>query len=171
MTDRESFKNYVDWIRDAHAMEEQAESMLTKMADRLEHYPLLQQRIVQHIEETKNQQRLVLSVLERLNETNSAFKDVAAKVSAFGQAIGGMFVSDEVIKGGMAGYVFEHMEIAAYSALIAAAEYVGDLEGATVFRQIKAQEEEMAAWLQENLPAVTHEFLRRSDNPDLEAKR
>lgn len=171
MNDRESFKNYIDWVRDAHAMEEQAESMLTKMADRLEHYPLLQQRIVQHIQETKNQQRLVLAVLERLNESNSAFKDVAAKVSAFGQSISGMFVSDEVIKGGMASYVFEHMEIAAYSALISAAEYVGDLEGATVFRQIKAQEEEMAAWLQDNLPAVTHEFLRRSDNPDLEAKR
>lgn len=171
MNDRESFKNYIDWVRDAHAMEEQAETMLKKMADRLEHYPLLQQRIVQHISETQNQQRLVRSVLERLDESNSVLKDTAAKISAFGQGIGGLFASDEVVKGGLAGYVFEHMEIASYSALIAAAEYVGDLEGATVFRQIKAQEEEMAAWLQENLPAVTHEFLRRSDNPDLEAKR
>lgn len=163
--------NYIDWVRDAHAMEEQAEAMLRKMADRLQHYPLLQQRIVQHIDETLEQQRLVLSVLERLDTSNSALKDMAGKVAAMGQALGGFFVSDEVIKGGIAGYVFENLEIASYTALISAAEYVGDHEGMRIFQKIKIQEEEMAAWLSENLGSVTHEFLRRSDNPDLDAKR
>lgn len=166
-----SIKIYIDWVRDAHAMEEQAESMLTRMAERLEHYPVLQQGITRHIEETRQQQQLVRSVLDRLEESNSALKDAAAKVAAMGQAIAGVFASDEVIKGGMAGYVFEGLEVASYTALIAAAEYVGDIEGARVFKEIKVQEEAMAAWLAENLPAVTHEFLRRSDNPDLEAKR
>lgn len=41
-----SIKIYIDWVRDAHAMEEQAESMLTRMAERLEHYPVLQQALL-----------------------------------------------------------------------------------------------------------------------------
>ena len=67
-----SIKIYIDWVRDAHAMEEQAESMLTRMAERLEHYPVLQQGITRHIEETRQQQQLVRSVLDRLEESNSA---------------------------------------------------------------------------------------------------
>jgi ferritin-like metal-binding protein YciE len=33
------------WLRDAHAMEEQAETMLTAQASRLENYPDLRRRI------------------------------------------------------------------------------------------------------------------------------
>jgi len=33
--------NLIDWLRDAHAMEQQAEKMLTAQAERLEHYPVL----------------------------------------------------------------------------------------------------------------------------------
>lgn len=47
---------------------------------------------------------------------------------AFGQAVGGSLMSDEVIKGAMAGYVFENMEIASYTVLIAAAEAAGDTQ-------------------------------------------
>lgn len=45
-------KHLVDWLRDAHAMEKQAEKMLKSQAQRLEHYPLLQKRIEEHIDET-----------------------------------------------------------------------------------------------------------------------
>lgn len=58
--------NLLDWLRDAHAMEQQAESMLKGQAERLEHYPQLKGRIVQHIEETQGQQRLLLECIERL---------------------------------------------------------------------------------------------------------
>ncbi|SUG47546.1 YciE [Salmonella enterica subsp. arizonae] len=32
-------EHYHDWLRDAHAMEKQAESMLESMASRIENYP------------------------------------------------------------------------------------------------------------------------------------
>lgn len=171
MSHSKAYEDYIDWVRDAHAMEEQAEAMLKKMADRLEHYPVLQEGITRHITETQDQQRLVKSVLDRLDTSSSTFKDVAGKVAAAGQAFGGMFASDEVIKGSISGYVFEHLEIASYTNLIAAAEAVGDLEGAKIFLQIKKQEEAMAAWLSEHSPAVTKEYLARLDNPDQESKR
>jgi ferritin-like metal-binding protein YciE len=41
-------------------------------------------------------------------------KDLARKVVAFGHGMSGMFVEDEVIKGAMASYTFEHIEVPAY---------------------------------------------------------
>ncbi|CCJ75190.1 Protein yciE [Cronobacter muytjensii 530] len=95
-------ENYHDWLRDAHAMEKQAEQMLESMASRIEHYPDLKARIEQHIEETRHQLQLIDSVIERNNVSSSVVKDTMSKMTAMGQAVGGMFASDEVVKGARA---------------------------------------------------------------------
>ncbi|WP_406706771.1 ferritin-like domain-containing protein [Sodalis sp.] len=164
-------ENYLDWLRDAHAMEEQAETMLKKMAGRLEHYPVLETRIKQHIDETREQQRLVESIIKRYDSSSSTFKDVTAKMAAIGQAMGGMLASDEVVKGAISGYVFENLEIASYTSLIAAAKAVGDTDGERILTQILAQEKAMASWLLEHLPEVTQQFMMRSKAPHTEARK
>jgi ferritin-like metal-binding protein YciE len=164
-------ENLLDWLRDAHAMEQQAEKMLKAQSERLEHYPQLKARIDQHIEETLGQQQLVDQCLARLGGSSSTLKDMGGKLMAFGQAVGGSLMSDEVIKGAMAGYVFENMEIASYTALIAAAKEAGDTETQAACEQILPQEIAMAEWLLEHLPELTQAFLRRSADPDKEAKR
>jgi len=162
--------NLNDWLRDAHAMEEQAESMLKAQAERLEHYPELRARIVQHIEETRGQQRILDGILTRRGIENSVLKDLGGKLAAFGQGVGGMMTSDEVVKGAMAGYVFENLEIASYTALIGAANAVGDAETAAACERILVEEKAMAAWLLEHLPQITAAFLARSATPGAEAK-
>jgi ferritin-like metal-binding protein YciE len=52
-------EHLLDWLRDAHAMEQQAEQMLKAQAGRLEHYPELKARTEQHLQETLGQQKLV----------------------------------------------------------------------------------------------------------------
>ena len=78
--------------------------------------------------------------------------------------------SDEVVKGAMAGYVFENLEIASYTSLIGAANAVGDTETATACEQILVQEKAMAAWLLDHLPQITAAFLARSATPGVDAK-
>lgn len=163
--------NFNDWLRDAHAMEKQAEQMLTAQAERLEHYPDLRARIVQHIDETRWQHGVLDEILARRGTSNSVIKDIGGKLAAFGQAVGGMTVNDEVVKGAMAGYVFENVEIAAYTALIATAKTVGDTATQSQLEQILVQEKAMAAWLLENLPQITQAFLARSATPGVEAKK
>ncbi|MCJ1886973.1 DUF892 family protein [Pseudomonas sp. LA21] len=163
--------NLRDWLRDAHAMEEQAEQMLKAQSGRLEHYPQLKSRIEQHLDETRSQQRLIEQCLKRMDSSPSTMKDMGARLLAFGQAVGGMTVSDEVVKGSMSGYVFEHMEIAAYTVLISAAQDVGDTQTEAVLREILAQEVAMADWLGEHLPEVTRAFLERDHADADEAKR
>ena len=163
--------NLLDWLRDAHAMEQQAEQMLKGQASRLENYPKLKARIEEHITETIGQRELLEGCIERLGGSPSVLKDLAGKAMAFGQAMGGMVFPDEVVKGAMAGYVFENMEIATYKVLIAAAEAVGDVETRAVCERILPQEQAMADWLLEHLPEVTQAFLHRSAEPGVQAKR
>lgn len=164
-------ENLLSWLRDAHAMEQQAEQMLKAQASRLEHYPKLKTRIEQHLEETQGQLELLEGCLERLGEKPSMLKDLAGKLTAFGQAVGGSVMSDEVIKGAMSGYVFENLEIASYTVLIAAAKAAGDRETQRVCETILPQEEAMAEWIKDHLPQLTDAFLTRSEAPDTEAKR
>ena len=153
----------LEWLRDAHAAEEQAETMLSGMASRLEHYPQLKARIEQHIRETQRQAELVRGCIERNGGSTSALKDMGGKMLAMGQAMSGIFVSDEVMKGAIASHAFEAMEIASYGILIATAEHVGDTETARICREILAEEEAMAAWLDENLPDLTKQYLAREE--------
>lgn len=164
-------ENLLDWLRDAHAMEQQAENMLRAQSERLEHYPVLKARIDEHIQETLGQQRLLDECLTRTGGSSSMLKDLAGKVMAFGQAVGGSMMSDEVVKGAMSGYVFENLEIASYTVLIAAAKEAGDSQTQAACEAILLQEEAMADWLKEHLPEITQAFLVRSAHPDLEAKR
>lgn len=96
--------------------------MLESMASRIENYPELRSRIEQHISETKNQLSQLESILDRNNISRSVIKDSMSKMAAFGQSIGGIFPSDEIVKGSISGYVFEQFEIACYTSLLAAAK-------------------------------------------------
>jgi ferritin-like metal-binding protein YciE len=115
-------------LTDAHAMEEQAITMLTSQSSRLENYPQLKAQIDKHLQETRDQAAMLERCLERAGGSTSSIKDATAKIVAVGQGLSGVFVNDEVVKGSLASYTFEQMEIASYKILIAAADYAGDQE-------------------------------------------
>ncbi|WP_447927955.1 ferritin-like domain-containing protein [Vreelandella sp. EE27] len=163
-------KHLLDWLRDAHAMEKQAEQMLSAQARRLESYPELQKRIEQHIDETQGQARKLEHCIGLLDANTSTIKDIGAQMTAFGQAIGGMMAEDEVIKGGIASYAFEHFEIACYKSLIAAADMAGEAEISQICHEILEEEVAMAQWLSKNLEDTTREFLERSDSEGVRSK-
>lgn len=158
---KDAEKNLVDWLRDAHAMEQQAEKMMKTQAERLKSYPEIVQQLERHIEETINQSKKVESCLARYDESASGLKDTAGKITALGQSFSGLFANDEVVKGCLAWTTFEHFEIASYKILIAAAEEVGDHETKRLCEEILREEEAMAAWLEQNTPQVVRHYLQR----------
>src|SRR5690606_11405218 len=107
----------IHWLKDAYAMEQQALTMTSAQAERIDNYPELTARIAQHAEETKGQ----IAKLERcftiLETDGSMVKNAMGKMAATMQALGGMMSPDEIIKGSMASYTFEHMEISTYRIL------------------------------------------------------
>lgn len=159
------------WLRDAHAMEEQAITMLNGQLLRLENYPELSSRIKDHVEETKRHAELIRGCLERRGAGPSTVKDTTGKLMAMAQSLGGIWVSDEVVKGSLASYTFEQMEIASYRILIAATDYVGDLATRKICEEILKEEEAMAGWLAENFSPTVKQFLQRDQVASEEAKR
>lgn len=154
-------EHFIDWLRDAHAMEKQAETLLDGMQDRVKDYPQLQNRIIQHLHETRQQQTQLEACIQRLNASTSGVKDFAAKAVALGQTFTGVFMEDEVVKAAITAYVFEHMEIACYQTLIAAAEQIGDRQTQLTLESILQQEQAMADWLLDNIPAITRTYLSK----------
>jgi ferritin-like metal-binding protein YciE len=101
---------YLAWLRDAHAMEEQALTMMQGIVSRLEKYPELRSQIRKHISETKEQLSPLGRLLDRQGAGSLMVKDTMGRVTALAQSISG--TGDEVVKGTLASYTCENMEIA-----------------------------------------------------------
>lgn len=167
----ESREWMIQWLRDAHAMEEQAETMLSGQLSRMESYPELSERIRLHLEETRQQASRLKTCLDRIGEGSSTMKDAGGKLTALAQSISGVFAGDEVMKGSLASYTFEHMEIASYMILIAAANAEGETEIVQACEQNLREEEAMAEWLKSRLGQTTQTFLTRAAADSDSAKR
>jgi|SRR5690625_858884 len=151
---------YIAWLNDARAMELgliQSLQGQAKMAEDL--FPHVKSRIEQHLEETRRHAELIEGCLERLDANISTMKGVTGVLGAGLQSAMAALTGDDLVKASLAGYASEHLEIASYQALIAAANDLGDTETAAVCEQILEEELAMSEWLEENLPEIVLHFL------------
>jgi ferritin-like metal-binding protein YciE len=153
----------LQWLRDAHAMEKQAETILSRTAQRIENYPQLKAKLEEHLAQTQRQAKRVEDCIRGLDGGTSKVKDAGGSIIGLAQAVSGVFAGDEVMKATLAGYTFEHMEIASYRMLIETAEEAGEADIKRVCEEILAEEEAMADWLKDNLSSVTQQFLSREE--------
>lgn len=152
-------EHLLHWLRDAYAMEKQAQEMCERQSERLKTYPELRARISQHVKETEGQLQKLEQCFNILDESPSAVKNAMGWTMGNMQAAGGMMMPDEVVKGSMASYAFENMEIAAYTILSQAAEDAGYPEIVRICNEICQEEQAMADWLKDHLPSTTQQFL------------
>ena len=149
-------------LSDAHGMESQAITLLSAQVDRLNHYPELQERIRVHLHETEGQRDRLEKCLRHFGAGPSLLKDAAMKSSATFQSMLHTLASDEVVKNSRASYGFECYEIISYKALIETARLCGASEVEQACRESLAEEERMAAFLNDGLPRVVQEYLARA---------
>ncbi|MCW0459760.1 Protein YciE [Xanthomonas sacchari] len=158
---RSNTERLLKWLQDAYAMEQEANTMLTATAGRLEHYPQLKARIEQHVNETRDQSEQVKRCIEILDGSIPTIKGTVASVMASVHAAGNSMMSDEVAKSLGVSYAFEHMEIASYRSLVIAAKEARQTEIADICATILDQEIAMAEWLIEHQEATILAFLKR----------
>lgn len=149
------------WLNSAYGMEQNLTQVLENHAKDVGDHPEMQSRIQQHLDETRGHAERVKRCLEILGEKPSAMK------SAMGTAMGavhgmatGMF-KDEIVKNCLMDFAAENFEIACYRSLIVAAEECGQPEIAQTCRDILSEEEEMARWLEQQIPEVTRMHLHQ----------
>ena len=168
---QEADERLMQWLRDAHAMETQAETMLAGMESRIEHYPHLRKRIAQHLKETQHQAQRLDDAIGRLGGSTSTMKDTVASLTTMAHTMMNGMAGDEVMKGLLSGYTFEHYEIGSYRILIAAANALGETETTRILRENLREEEDMAQWLSSNIDQLTAEYLEREARGSVRAKR
>ena len=126
---------FITGLRNAHAMEHQALSIMKPQVSRIENYPDVARRLQQHITETEGQIERLEQVLDGLGENRSALKDAALSLGGSMAAIGHTVAPDEIVKNSFANFAFENYEIAAYKSLLALAGQTGNSTAATLLRQ------------------------------------
>ena len=151
---------FVTGLKNAHAMENQALSIMKPQASRIENYPEIEAQLNKHISETEGQIERLEGILDSLGEDRSALKDLALSLAGTFAAVGHTVAPDEILKNSMANFAFENFEIAAYKSLIALAEASGN-EDAIDDLELNLEEEfDMAEWLDDNIEAVTLQFAK-----------
>jgi ferritin-like metal-binding protein YciE len=153
---------FVVGLRNAHALEHQALSIMTPQVSRIENYPEVADRLREHIEETNGQIARLDEILDSLGKSSSGLKDTALSMSGSMAAIGHSVAGDEILKNTFANYAFENFEIASYKSLITMAEAGAFQTYVPLLQQTLVQEQQMAEWIDERLPAITRRYVELS---------
>jgi ferritin-like metal-binding protein YciE len=161
---------FITGLKNAHAMENQALSIMKPQASRIENYPDVEVQLNKHIAETEGQIARLDAILESLDEDKSSLKDMALSLAGTFAAVGHTVVPDEILKNSMANFAFENFEIAAYKSLIALAEASGNDDAIDALEASLDEEIEMAEWLDANIEGVTLQFAALKEGAETAKK-
>ncbi|CDX46980.1 conserved hypothetical protein [Mesorhizobium sp. ORS 3359] len=154
----ETRSTFITGLRNAHAMENQALSIMRPQVERIENYPQVAERLRVHIAETEGQIKRLESLLEGVEEGTSTIEDAVMSAVGSAAAMGHSMAGDEILKNSFANFAFENYEIAAYKSLITLGRVIGYTQAADSLQQSLEEELAMAKWLEHNLEAVTMQF-------------
>jgi ferritin-like metal-binding protein YciE len=133
------------YLADAHAIEEQAITLLEGAVKRLSDVDAAVAVFSDHLAETRTHERAITARLEARGSSPSRIKDIGLRLGGFN--IGAFFGAQPGTPAKLTGftYAFEHLEIAAYEQLRRVAERAGDPETITTADRIAAEERAVAA--------------------------
>lgn len=153
----------IAWLNDAYAMEQALIPVLQNHTKDTENeMPEAAGRLRRHIQETELHLQRIEECLTLLGSTRSTAKAAMGSVLGTAQSVmTGMF-SDEMIKNVLADYGAEQFEVAAYTALVAAADELGEDEIARLCEENLREDQLMAAWLEQQIPTVVAQMIAKT---------
>lgn len=149
----------IKYLADAHALEAQAIELLSK-AEKIGGDPQLQAVYAEHLEESREHQRLVGERLAARGGKPTALEDAALRLGALNWGL--FFKSQPDTPAKLAGfaYAFEHLEIAAYELLKRVADRDGDRETVDLAGHIGEQERAAARRIAAGFDTAVEASLR-----------
>ena len=149
MADDKLQQKLIDYIEDAHALEQNVSTMLDSMISTTDD-PEIKGMLEDHKRQTQEHERRLRERLDAMGASTSTIKEVGGVGAALFKGVGDIARSDKHAKNARDGYVTEHMEIAAYELLERLAKRAGDAETAEVARQNRSDEQAMAKKIESN---------------------
>ena len=139
----------LDYVQDAHAMEQNVSTMLDSMISTTDD-PEIKQMLKHHKQQTAEHERRLRERLDAMGAGTSKAKEVGGIGAALFKGVGDMARTDKPGKNARDAYMSEHMEIAAYELLERLAKKAGDEQTAEVARENRADEKAMARKINSN---------------------
>ena len=156
-------EHFIGWLRDAHGMERQAESLFDSEMEPLATFAAATPLLAQGRVRAEAHRERLEKLLEQYGSSRSAVKEAVGKVVSFAQSLSGLFVNDEPVKAALALSTFAQMKVASYSILAAAAQALGERDAESVLRSFADEESDFANDLASQLGPVTQGFLQRAN--------
>lgn len=150
----------LSWLNDAYSMERGLVQVLENHAnDVRDKNPEAFQKITEHLEKTRMHADRVEQCIARLGGSTSSVKTAMGTIAGFFQGRSTGAAPDELVKNALSDYAAEHFEIACYRALIAGARALGLNDVVQICEEILRDEEDMARWLERQLPLMVQDYL------------
>src|SRR5919112_5638920 len=157
----------IKYLTDAHSIEEQAIAQMRAAPD-LAGDPGLADAFRAHLNETERHERLVRERLDAHGASPSKLKDAVMAVGGKGFVLFARSQPDTTGKLTAHALSYEHLELASYELLMRVAQRAGDTETERVAREIRDEEEAMAARLEAATDQAVEASLREQDPDDLD---
>jgi len=151
----------VTLLQDAHDMEAQSRRLLRDQAADPRKTDDARRRFEAHLGDTERHVERLRYALQRLGRTPSVLVGGGRGVTP--GAVTAHFFSDPQVRTALVDFTAEQFEVAAYTALISAAECAGESEVARLCRLNRGEDEEMAEWLDAQITIVI--AARMGSNP------
>jgi ferritin-like metal-binding protein YciE len=155
-----------EWLRDAHAAEAQAATMLRGTASRNEDYPEFSRRLSEQAELCDNHARALDQCLADRGSSTSLVKDATGQATAWGQSLSGLVMGDEVVKAALATTTFARMLATSDRILAAGASEEGRAETERLCGAMAEENERFANDIEAMLPSLTAQYLARETRGD-----
>jgi ferritin-like metal-binding protein YciE len=157
---KDANKYLAAWLRNAHAMEVQALTLLETQVGRLEDkYPEVGKRMRSRLTEILDQRLQLDRCRRKLGEDIRAVNDIGIKIETNLPTFPGWLSSDELKKHCLAYSVVEQIKAETYHFLSAAAQAAGEPEIARICDGFVTQGSAMVAWMWDQLDTATRERL------------
>jgi ferritin-like metal-binding protein YciE len=169
MGDRSLAEQLTKYLTDVHSIEVQALAQLERAPEIVEDGRLAE-IFREHLEETREQERLVRLTLEGRGADSSALKDIAGRVGGWAMIVFARLNPDTPGKLTAHAFSYEHMELAAYELLRRAADRAGDAQVAEMAGVIGAEERAMAERLAACFDDAVDASLRAKGAEDPQAE-
>jgi ferritin-like metal-binding protein YciE len=169
MSDRTPQDQLTKYLTDVHSIEVQALAQL-EAAPEIAGAARLADAFATHLEETREQERLIRAALDERGAETSTLKDLAGRVGGWAMIAFAQLNPDTPGKLTAHAFSYEHMELAAYELLARAARRAGDEPVVELANRIAAEERAMGERLAEGFDEAVEASLREKDDDGIRAE-
>jgi len=166
---REIDDQLIKFLTDVHSIEVQALAQL-EHAPEIAGDPALAKAFSEHLEETREHERLVLDLLTQRGADTSTLKDLAGWTGGWAMIVFARINPDTPGKLAAHAFSYEHMEVAAYALLERAAQRADDPDVGKLARRIGGEEMEMGRRLEATFDQAVDASLRHKSASDLDGE-